>query len=116
VKCQELAERFFSPREAAELHSLPATDRRQAFFHCWTRKEAYIKAIGRGLSMPLDGFDVSLRPGQPAQLLAVHADPAEVNRWQLASLTPAAGFVAAVIVERPVSDCWFGAWPDPFDS
>ena len=93
---EPLAERFFSPRESAALRSLPSELRREAFFHCWTRKEAYIKANGKGLSLPLDQFDVTLRPGEPAALLATRHDPNEVRRWSMQNLLPAEGYVGAV--------------------
>jgi 4'-phosphopantetheinyl transferase len=112
VKCEQLAERFFSAQEAAELLALPDADRRAAFFRCWTRKESYIKALGRGLSMPLESFDVSLHPSQPARLVAVRDDPGEVDRWHVVALTPAAGYEAAMFVERPIHASWFGAWPE----
>ena len=94
-----LAERFFSPREVAALRSLPAALRREAFFHCWTRKEAYIKAHGMGLSLPLDQFDVTLHPDEPAALLATRPDPTEAQRWSMRSLLPADGYVGALAVE-----------------
>ena len=94
-----LAERFFSPREVAVLRSLPAELRREAFFHCWTRKEAYIKAHGMGLSLPLDQFDMTLRPDEPAALLATRHNPAEAQRWSMRSLLPADGYVGALAVE-----------------
>lgn len=94
-----LAERFFSPREVATLRSLPPEMRREAFFHCWTRKEAYIKAHGMGLSLPLDQFDMTLHPEEPAALLATRHDPAEARRWSMRSLLPAEGYVGALAVE-----------------
>lgn len=107
---EPLAERFFSPREAAVLRSLPPELRREAFFHCWTRKEAYIKANGKGLSLPLDQFDVSLHPDEPAALLATHHDPPEARRWSLRSLHPGEGFVGALAVEGHSLQLWCGEW------
>src|SRR5258706_5260926 len=91
-----IAERFFSPHEVAALQALPDAERGLAFFTCWTRKEAYIKARGEGLSLPLDQFEVSLAPGQPASLLKTYWDPQEASRWSLRELYPGLGYVAAV--------------------
>jgi len=103
-----IAERFFSAQEVASLHSLEKHLQDEAFFNCWTRKEAYIKAIGEGLSMPLDKFSVSMIPGEPAALLDVEGDSREVLRWSLRALLPAPGFAGAIIAEG--SDwrlrCW----------
>jgi 4'-phosphopantetheinyl transferase len=96
---EEIAEHFFSARERANLRELPAEAKHEAFFNCWTRKEAYIKAHGEGLSLPLDQFDVSLAPGEPVALLATHNDPREASRWSLQALTPGANYVAALAVE-----------------
>jgi 4'-phosphopantetheinyl transferase len=113
VNCQDLSTAFFSAREVADLKSVPEQQRREAFFHCWTRKEAYIKARGQGLTLPLDKFDMTLLPGVPAELLAARDAPEEVLRWSVASLAPAPGFVGALVVERPLSVIRQCAWPEP---
>ena len=87
----EIAERFFSKREDAMLRSLPTDVQHQAFFRCWTRKEAYIKARGEGLSLPLDQFDVSLAPGEPAAVLGTQRDPSEASRWSSSGPFPRSG-------------------------
>lgn len=99
LEAEQIAERVFSPREIAELRALPAALRRNAFFLCWTRKEAYIKAKGEGLSLPLDQFDVSLIPGEPAALLNTRPDSGEALRWRLQELIPDPGYAAALAVE-----------------
>ncbi len=103
-----IAEQFFSSAEVAALRGLPEAERVSAFFNCWTRKEAFVKARGEGLSFPLKAFDVSLAPGAPAALLHTRPDPAEAARWTLTALTPAEGYVAALAADfrpRPL-DCW----------
>jgi len=99
LEVEQIAERFFSRDEIATLRTLAPDLRNYAFFLCWTRKESYIKARGEGLSLPLDQFDVSLIPGEPAALLSTQRDPYEVSRWSLQELTPASGYVAALAVE-----------------
>jgi 4'-phosphopantetheinyl transferase len=95
---QEIAERFFSPREIAALRALPRERQIDAFFACWTRKEAYLKARGDGLSFPLDRFSVSVSPEEPASLLDCGDD--ETQRWVLQDLRPpGAGWAAALAVE-----------------
>ncbi|MFC2045944.1 4'-phosphopantetheinyl transferase family protein [Chloroflexota bacterium] len=95
----DIAERFFSPREVAALRTLPVALRPESFFNCWTRKEAYTKARGDGLSLPLKQFDVSLAPREPAALLSTKGDPLEAARWSLWALHPGPGYVAALAVE-----------------
>ncbi|HEX8092146.1 MAG TPA: 4'-phosphopantetheinyl transferase superfamily protein [Blastocatellia bacterium] len=94
-----IAERFFSDKEVRMLRGLPRDLQDKGFFNCWTRKEAYIKAKGEGLSMPLAIFDVSLIPGEPAALLETRGDPLESTRWSLRELTAAPDFAAAIAVE-----------------
>lgn len=99
ISCLEIADSFFSPHEIATLHSLPESIHRQAFFNCWTRKEAYIKAHGEGLSLPLNQFDVSLKPSEPAALLATRPGPDEASQWTMNELFPGQDYTAAVVVE-----------------
>ena len=99
----DLARHFFSPGECATLDSLPESARRQAFFNCWTRKESYIKARGMGLSIPLDSFDVSLAPAEPAALLASRDAPDTVANWSLRALTVPADYAAALLKGYPKS-------------
>lgn len=95
---EDLAQRFFSESEKACLATLPPQQKHQAFFHCWTRKEAFIKAVGLGLSLPLHQFDVSLAPDQPAQLLATRPDPKERERWSLWTIDAGPEYAAALAV------------------
>jgi 4'-phosphopantetheinyl transferase len=96
---EKIAKRFFSPLEFETLVSLPPSERIQGFFNCWTRKEAYIKAVGEGLSIPLDQFDVTLRPSDEAKIISIKGDAALASNWSLHSLTPAPGYVGALAVE-----------------
>jgi len=98
---EAIARRFFAPAEVAEYLSLPADQRPAAFYSCWTRKEAFIKAVGDGLSFPLHQFTVSLKPGNPARVLTVENDPKAARRWQLVALDPGEGYAAALIAELP---------------
>ena len=96
---EDIARNYFSAREGAELLGLRADEREAAFFRCWTRKEAFIKATGDGLSRPLDAFDVTLAPGEPARLLHVLGEPEATHRFWMEDLRPAPGFAGALAVE-----------------
>jgi len=93
-----IARRFFSAREQSQLVDLPAQEKVEAFFRCWTRKEAYMKATGDGLSLPLSQFDVSLTAGEKNALLATRPDGAEAGRWLLREVPAGSGYVAALCV------------------
>lgn len=101
-----IAERFFSRAEVAALRSLPSKQRTQAFFNCWVRKAAYVKAVGRGVSTSMDSFDVALVPGQPAAVL--RSMDATTSCWSLFEVIPRLGYAGAVAVEgNPVlSKLW----------
>lgn len=111
----QVAGRFFSLRERTTLLSLPAEAQREAFFACWTRKEAYIKARGMGLSLGLDAFDVSLAPGEPARLLATRDDPQQAARWSIQALYPGPVLAGALCADGHDwrLRCW--QWPDAGD-
>ncbi|MBW2580370.1 MAG: 4'-phosphopantetheinyl transferase superfamily protein [Deltaproteobacteria bacterium] len=98
---EPIARRFFSTSEATAIQKLPESQKMLGFFNCWTRKEAYLKATGDGLSRPLDEIIASLVPGETAKLMSVAGDKEEPSRWSLIDLTPAPGYVAAVCVEAP---------------
>jgi 4'-phosphopantetheinyl transferase len=109
---EQIAERFFSPHERRSLRAVPDHLKSEAFFNCWTRKEAYVKARGAGLSTPLDQFTVSLIPGEPARLLNIRDDPRAVVRWSLWELRPGPGYAGALAVAGDDSQlrCW--RWPE----
>lgn len=90
----------FSPRERRAYQSLPPHERPVGFLNCWTRKEAFIKATGKGFSFPLDSFDVTLTPGRPAEILRLGTMRGAKCGWRLQSFIPAQGFVAALVHEH----------------
>jgi len=104
IAAEEIAERFFAPKEREILRRLPAETRTSAFFECWTRKEAFIKARGMGLSLALDQFEVGFGSGVRPALLSVVGDPQAGDRWHISGLRPADGFAGALAVEGKVSE------------
>jgi 4'-phosphopantetheinyl transferase len=93
---ERIAERFFSPAEVSDLRALPGAFQPRAFLTCWTRKEAFIKARGDGMSLPLDSFDVSLRPSSRAAVLRTAWSSSEPDRWWMHDLSdPDGGYIAA---------------------
>jgi 4'-phosphopantetheinyl transferase len=96
---EEIARRFFAPAEYAVLSVLAGED--SAFYRCWTRKEAFLKARGTGIFGGLKDFEVSLAPGEPARLLRVGNSTAEIEEWSLHELTPCDGFIGALAARAP---------------
>ncbi len=94
-----IARRFFSEHEQRQLAALNPADRFAGFFRCWTRKEAYIKAKGIGLSLPLRDFDVSVVREDQEAMLTTRPDESEAARWSLREVPAGTGYVAAVCVE-----------------
>jgi 4'-phosphopantetheinyl transferase len=104
----EIAAHYFSSGEIAALQSLPAETRREGFYYCWTRKEAFIKAVGKGLSFPLDKFEVSLAPEESARIISIEGDAFKAKQWTIVSLDPRRGYIAALAVQKPGLNltCW----------
>ncbi len=92
----EIARQHFCLEECADLEGTGPPFRETAFFQCWTRKEAYIKALGEGLSHSLQRFRVALLPGEPARFLHIDGDPQEAAHWTLHDLAPGEGYVGAL--------------------
>ncbi len=108
ISTDELAERFFSRQEAATLRALPKEIRRTSFFKCWTRKEAFIKAKGGGLSIPLDQFDVTFAPDAQPALLRTAWNPDEPSHWSMYALDPGEHYAAALATQGEALQvkCW----------
>jgi len=111
-EADQIVARFFSSYERTMWQQLPKDKKQEAFFHCWTRKEAYIKARGEGLSLPLDQFDVSFAPGEPAALFVTSGASDESSRWLLRALQPGPGYVGALVVDS--HDWGLKCWEWPF--
>jgi len=92
----QIARRFFCRGEAQELAALPEEQRERAFFRCWTRKEAYIKATGNGLSTPLSEFRVTLKEGEPARFVHIGNETSAPSEWVLHNLDISSAYAAAI--------------------
>lgn len=105
VQHLELAERFFSPREQQSLRAGSGdSEPKRGFFAAWSRKEAYLKATGFGISRGLHHFDVTIHPHLPAQLLEDRLDPSATQRWAMANIEVGSGYSAALVAATPVHD------------
>lgn len=101
----ELVARFFSAREQLEFQRLSADAKPLAFFNLWTRKEAWLKATGEGISELLHLVEVSFLPGAPVELMKVPARFSGMGQWRLEALEPCGGFVGALALPVSVSHC-----------
>jgi 4'-phosphopantetheinyl transferase len=99
IEVENLARNHFSANEFHMLRAVPSDQQLEAFFCCWTRKEAYLKGLGEGMSHGLDRFEVSVGPGEPVAILHADDDPDVSRRWTLEHLTPAPGYLGAAAVE-----------------
>ncbi|WP_376793875.1 4'-phosphopantetheinyl transferase family protein [Thermogemmatispora sp.] len=107
---EQLAARYFAPSEYRTFLNLAHEEKRAAFFRCWTRKEAYVKARGQGLSLSLSAFEVSLTSDSPPRLLASSEDPQAPQRWSLLSLEPSPSYTAALAVEGHIDHVEYLRW------
>ncbi|UFS70037.1 4'-phosphopantetheinyl transferase superfamily protein [Geomonas sp. RF6] len=99
-----MARSFFSASEQRDLFTLPPSEQLDAFYRCWTRKEAYLKGTGSGFSQRCDLFDVTLLPGFPAALVSHRTAPEEASTWRLADLSVPPGYCAALAVEGEIAE------------
>jgi 4'-phosphopantetheinyl transferase len=106
-----IAEKFFSARETFMLNSRPGTSKLEAFFRCWTAKEAFLKATGDGITDSLAEVEVSLGVGLKPELLRIAGDAQLASLWTLHTLAPAPGFVGTLAVKASGLKlaCW--CWP-----
>ncbi len=107
IDIEVIAPNFFSKNEVAALFKLPPKERIPVFFNCWTRKEAFIKAKGGGLSIPLDQFEVSLLPEDVPKILAIDWAPEELDNWSLFSFKAGENFVGALTTDSGVGKVFY---------
>ena len=108
-----LSDRFFAQNEAEALKKMPASLQKESFFRIWTRKEAYIKAHGKGLSLPLDQFEVSTAKDDPPRLLSTRHDPKDKDRWSFFEIETWENYTGTLVWESPGGDIRY--WEDPWD-
>ena len=108
--CDRIVERFFSEGEKRAYHEVNGPEKEAAFFQSWTRKEAYIKAIGDGLSRPLNSFELTLAPGEPPRVVGDDRDPEAVSRWTIRDLQPAEEYAGALVISGAEWDLQERSW------
>lgn len=105
-----IAGRYFSDDEITQLRRLPSQWHQEAFFSCWTAKEAYIKARGDGLSFALKDFDILIDPTQVPRILKIQGSSAPANQWALHRILPQPGYIATLAIEAPPGEVLVGVW------
>ena len=113
VAWPRLAQRYFSAAECRALRSHTGETARRAFFSCWTRKEAFVKALGAGVSYGLREFDVSVGPDEERVALSLRDQHEDAAGWLLKNIPAPAGYVAAVAIDRPATQFRFWRAPEP---
>lgn len=104
----DLAQRFFSPQEYAEYLSLPDAQKTAGFYNCWTRKEAFVKALGIGITCPLKSFTVNMDPTKSAKVLLTDNNQGKTDQWKLFGFNPTTDYCAAVAwhgIEKELHGC-----------
>ncbi len=110
----KIASRLFTPREYTTLQSLPENQRDKAFLTCWTRKEAFIKAMGWGLSFPLDKFEVTADPNESPKLLTTPYKPKDALDWSMVPIDPSDGYVGTLALRKTNFDLSYWQWNHNF--
>jgi 4'-phosphopantetheinyl transferase len=108
LQVEEIAERFFSSAESSAIRALDGIERCEAFFDCWVRKEAYLKAIGKGLSHPLSEIDLS---GKPVSI-GGESGRGSISRWSFTAFDAATGYKAALVAEGDCQQVKYFWWKD----
>lgn len=107
IDIELIASRFFAPLEKEQILNLSPDKQANAFYRTWTSKEAFIKAHGQGLSLPLDQFEVEVMPEKKAALKAVHWAPKLINSWDIFAFIPQEEFMGAVVCNRKIEELVF---------
>jgi 4'-phosphopantetheinyl transferase len=110
----QVAERSFSAQEYRKFQRIREPARLKAFYHCWTRKEALVKATGEGLSFPLSDIEVSFEPDEPVELLSIHGSPERAGHWTMHDLKAQDGYAAALVVAGKDHSLSHKQWTGPF--
>lgn len=114
ASAEQLAERFFHPNEVAALLALPAGERAVGFFNAWTRKEAFLKATGKGISYGIERVEVTLTPGEPPRVIALDGDQRAAAGWSLDTFAVAPGYLGSLAMARPWAKATLHTYRCPF--